>query len=226
MDSNQDFYGVLGLEHGAEIDQVNKSYRKIAAKFHPDKNLGVSDAVKEENEKRLRAVQRAKEFLSDVAQKQKYDDTFRQASEDAERRQAQTRQREARFSAMRAEELRAERQRAHRRAEQQEKRARVVEPVASPDRTLRVTSANGDALDPDVVRARFGMFGPVECVVREGQACCVVFSSASACKFAVKCCPKDYYSVEWKEPVNVSEVGSGITSVALAERIRAALAVH
>ncbi len=65
--SKKDYYEVLGLTKGASDDEIKKSYRKMAKKYHPDVNKepGAEDKFKEVNE--------AYEVLSDPQKKATYD---------------------------------------------------------------------------------------------------------------------------------------------------------
>ena len=63
----RDLYDVLGIERGANEEEVRKAYRKKALEFHPDRNKseGASDRFKEVNE--------AYQVLSDPEQRSRYD---------------------------------------------------------------------------------------------------------------------------------------------------------
>lgn len=63
-----DFYKVLGVERGASADEVKKAYRKLAMKFHPDKNPGDKKA-----EEKFKEATEAYEVLSDPKRRQMYD---------------------------------------------------------------------------------------------------------------------------------------------------------
>jgi curved DNA-binding protein CbpA len=64
-------YQTLGLKRDASIDDIKKAYRKLAQKFHPDKNDG--DKFFEE---RFKEIQEAYEILSDPYEKGKYDANY------------------------------------------------------------------------------------------------------------------------------------------------------
>ena len=65
----KDFYDILGLSRGASESEIKKAYRKLAMKWHPDKNLD----NKEYAEKKFKSVSEAYEVLSDPKKKELYD---------------------------------------------------------------------------------------------------------------------------------------------------------
>ncbi len=66
--AKRDYYEVLGIEKVATIEEIKKSYRKLAIKYHPDKNPG--DKTAEENFKELGE---AYEVLCDQQKRALYD---------------------------------------------------------------------------------------------------------------------------------------------------------
>jgi len=64
----KNYYEILGVEKNATKDQIKKAYRKLAVKYHPDKNP--DDAVAEE---KFKEVAEAYEILSDDNKRQQYD---------------------------------------------------------------------------------------------------------------------------------------------------------
>jgi len=63
----KDFYKILGLTKGATDDDIKKAYRKLALKYHPDKN---KEAGAEE---KFKEVAEAYEVLSDPKKKEIFD---------------------------------------------------------------------------------------------------------------------------------------------------------
>lgn len=72
----QDFYEILGIQKGASAAEIKKAYRKMAVKYHPDKNPGDTEA-----EEMFKKAAEAYEVLSDPDKKAKYDQFGHQAFE-------------------------------------------------------------------------------------------------------------------------------------------------
>ncbi|GAB2531099.1 molecular chaperone DnaJ [Rufibacter soli] len=68
MATKRDYYEVLGVAKGAQPDEIKKAYRKIAIKFHPDKNPDDPTA-----EDKFKEAAEAYEVLSDEQKRQRYD---------------------------------------------------------------------------------------------------------------------------------------------------------
>lgn len=63
-----DYYKILGLDKNASADDIKKSYRKLAVKYHPDKNPGNKEA-----EEKFKKMSEAYAVLSDPEKRKQYD---------------------------------------------------------------------------------------------------------------------------------------------------------
>lgn len=68
MADKRDYYDVLGVNKGANEDEIKKAYRKLAKKYHPDANPGDKTA-----EEKFKEVNEAYEVLSDTQKRAQYD---------------------------------------------------------------------------------------------------------------------------------------------------------
>ncbi len=71
--SKRDYYEVLGVDKSTASDEVKKSYRKLAMKYHPDRTANLSDKEKKVTEEKFKELQEAYAVLSDPQKKQMYD---------------------------------------------------------------------------------------------------------------------------------------------------------
>jgi len=68
MDKKRDYYEVLGVTKSATSDEIKKAYRKLALKYHPDRNPGDKEA-----EEKFKEAAEAYDVLSDEKKKALYD---------------------------------------------------------------------------------------------------------------------------------------------------------
>ncbi|MBN1880355.1 molecular chaperone DnaJ [bacterium] len=66
--NKRDYYEVLGVERNADQQSIKQTYRKLALKYHPDRNSGDPEA-----ENKFKEISEAYQVLSDPAKRQKYD---------------------------------------------------------------------------------------------------------------------------------------------------------
>ncbi len=77
MMANKDYYDILGVSKNASDEEIKRAYRKLAMKYHPDRNPN-----KKEAEERFKEINEAYAVLSDSEKRKQYDtfgaDGFRQ----------------------------------------------------------------------------------------------------------------------------------------------------
>lgn len=66
--AKSDYYDILGVSHSAEERDIKKAYKRLAMKFHPDRNPGNAEA-----EAKFKEIKEAYEVLTDVHKRAAYD---------------------------------------------------------------------------------------------------------------------------------------------------------
>ena len=67
MSDKRDYYEVLGVDKKASADEIKKAYRKLAIKYHPDRNPGDKEA-----EEKFKEAAEAYDVLSDADKRARY----------------------------------------------------------------------------------------------------------------------------------------------------------
>ena len=66
--AKRDYYEVLGVSRNASAEELKKAYRKVAMKYHPDRNQGDKQA-----ENKFKEASEAFEILGDQEKRSRYD---------------------------------------------------------------------------------------------------------------------------------------------------------
>ncbi len=68
MAEKKNYYDILGVARGASQDEIKSAYRKLAMKYHPDRNPGDNEAAE-----KFKEINEANAVLSDETKRQQYD---------------------------------------------------------------------------------------------------------------------------------------------------------
>ena len=71
--AQDDYYKLLGVSRGATDDEIQKAYRKLARKYHPDLHADEDEKDKERAKQKFQKVQQAYDVLGDPGKRQMYD---------------------------------------------------------------------------------------------------------------------------------------------------------
>ena len=69
----KDLYKILELDRNATEKQIKANYKRLALKYHPDRQANKTDAEKKEAEEKFKEISWAYSILSDPEKKQRYD---------------------------------------------------------------------------------------------------------------------------------------------------------
>ena len=70
---SEDYYKLLGVSKDATKEEISKAYKKLALKYHPDRQAGKTEKEKKDAEETFKKLSEAYEVLSDDSKRQQYD---------------------------------------------------------------------------------------------------------------------------------------------------------
>ncbi len=73
MAEKRDYYEVLGVPRDAKTEDIKKAYKKLAVKYHPDRQQGKSEQEQKDAEEKFKEATEAYSVLSDDNKRQRYD---------------------------------------------------------------------------------------------------------------------------------------------------------
>lgn len=73
MDNNKDYYKILGIDRNANQEEINKAYKKLCMKWHPDRWVSATEEERKNAEEKFKEVNEANSILSDEQKRQHYD---------------------------------------------------------------------------------------------------------------------------------------------------------
>lgn len=158
----KDYYYILGIKQGASVQEIKSAYKKLAVKFHPDKNDG--DKFFEE---RFKDIQEAYSILSHEMKRQQYDSQLRGSNtegfddsilrkyeEELEKKEEEIKRRYQTPEQRAKEELEKRKEREEeRRAEEERRRAerqKIVDEIESIKKGIRQKESRLDTLRKEV----------------------------------------------------------------------------
>ena len=70
---NKDYYSILNVSKNATDDEIKKAFRKLSMQYHPDRQVGKTEAEKKTAEEKFKEISEAYDTLGDKDKRQKYD---------------------------------------------------------------------------------------------------------------------------------------------------------
>ena len=70
---SKDYYKLLGVSKDATKDEISKAYKKLALKYHPDRQVGKSEQEKKEAEEKFKEISKAADVLTNDDKRKQYD---------------------------------------------------------------------------------------------------------------------------------------------------------
>lgn len=70
---NKNYYEVLEIEINSSDEDIKKTFRKLATKYHPDKHANSSESERKIAEEKFKEINEANGILGDVEKRKKYD---------------------------------------------------------------------------------------------------------------------------------------------------------